>query len=343
MADSNLTGLTEDTTPLGSDLMYGVSGGTTDFKRYLGDHNLMPDGFMINGVISVTVATNNITVALKTRSGGNPSATDPVSVWIAGAWRTCTAALSVTKNAGTNWFNAGAAELATYEQDYFAYLIWNTTPATDIMDIGFSRAPYFRVYSEASGTTTNEKYLAYGNGSAPTSTDSCVVIGRFAATLSASASYNWSVPTYTNTNLIQYPIYTSRVLSYVPTWASTGTATSLGNGTLIGQYRWNERCIELIGVTLIAGTTTTYGTTQYSFALPFTPATVTTFRHLFYGYVYDNSTTTMYIASGGNVAGGVNTIQSMQTHGNAAVVSSTVPMTFATSDQIVMKGIYPVA
>ncbi len=219
MADSNLTGLTERTTPLGSDLRYGVYSGTTDFKMYDGTYNLLPDGFMINGVISVTVATNNITVALKTRSGGNPSATDPVSIWINGSFRRCTAALSVTKNAGTNWFNAGAAELATLEQDYFAYLIWNTTPATDIMDIGFARAPYFTVYSEASGTTTSEKYLANGNGSAPTSTDSCVVIGRFAATLSASASYNWSVPTYTNTNLIQYPIYNTRVLTYAPTIA----------------------------------------------------------------------------------------------------------------------------
>lgn len=343
MADANLTALTEDSTPLGSDLVYGVSSGTTDFKRYLGDENLLPEGHMVNGKISVTVATNNITVALKTKSGGNPSATDPVSVWINGSFRTCTAALSVTKNAGTNWFNAGAAEFATLEQDYFVYLIWNTTPATDIMDIGFARIPYGAVYSDFSGTTTNEKYLAYGNGSAPTSTDDCVVIGRFAATLSASASYNWSVPTFTSSNLIQSPIYTSRVLSYVPTWASTGTAVALGNGTLIGRYRWIERSIELVGITLIAGTTTTYGTTQYSFVLPFTPSTVATFRHIFYGYVYDNSTTTMYIANGNNVAGGANTITAMQTHGNTAVVSSTVPMTFATSDQIVMKGIYPVA
>src|SRR6185436_10289424 len=116
--------------------------------------NLLPDGYMVNGKLSVTVASNNITVAIKTKSGGNPSTTDPVSVWINGSYRRITAALSVTKNAGTNWFASGSAELATKEIDYFAYLIWNTTPATDIMDIGFARIPFGRVYSDFSGTTT---------------------------------------------------------------------------------------------------------------------------------------------------------------------------------------------
>lgn len=267
MADSNLTGLTEDTTPLGSDLMYGVSSGTTDFRRYLGDHNLMPDGFMVNGVISVTVATNNITVALKTRSGGNPSATDPVSVWIAGSWRTCTAALSVTKNAGTQWFGLGT-EFAALEQDFFPYLIWNTTPATDIMDIGFARVPYFTVYSDASGTTTSEKYLAYGNGSAPTSTDSCVVIGRFAATLSASASYNWSVPTYTNTNLINRPIYETRVLTYAP------TITGFSANPTSTAYRYQIK-LDRLRVDLNQGVNGTSNATTFTVTAPMAHATLT--------------------------------------------------------------------
>lgn len=188
----------------------------------------MPDGYMTNGMIQVTVASNNITLALKTKAGTDPSSTDPVTVWIAGTKRQCTAALSVTKNAGTNWFNSGAAILATKEIDYFAYLIWNTTPATDIMDIGFARVPYGNVYSDFSGTSTAETYLAFGNASTPTSTDNVAVIGRFAATLSASASYNWSVPTYTNTNLKQYPIFHTRSLSWVgAVTAGAGTPTTV--------------------------------------------------------------------------------------------------------------------
>jgi len=341
MADANLTALTEDSTPLGSDLMYGVSSGTTDFKRYLGDDNLLPEGHMVNGKISVTVATNNITVALKTKSGGNPSATDPVSVWINGSFRTCTAALSVTKNAGTNWFGSGGASFATLEQDYFVYLVWNTTPATDIMDIMFARIPYGAVYSDFSGTTTNEKYGAYGNASAPASTDNCVVIGRFAATLSATASFNWSVPTYTSANLIQSPIYETRTLTYVPTWASSGTAVALGDGLLVGQFIMRGRYI-LLRVKLTMGATTTYGTGTYNFVIPFTAKTTTNLTYGCYGYAYDNSTTTMYIANG-NIPSGGTAINSMQTHGNASPVGQLVPMTFAASDQITMTGEYPIA
>jgi len=121
MADSNVINLTENTAPLGGDLFYMVddpNGSAADRKLYLGNLNLLSDGFMVNGKISVTVSSNNITVALKTKSGGNPSATDPVAVWVNGSFRMCTAALSVTKNAGTQWFALGSA-FAALEQDFF--------------------------------------------------------------------------------------------------------------------------------------------------------------------------------------------------------------------------------
>ena len=234
MADTKITALTQNTAPLGSDMKVMVDDPNgTPLTQYIynGTDNLLPEGWMMNGKISVTVASNNITLALKTKSGGNPSATDPVSVWINGSFRTCTAALSVTLAAGTNWFNSGSSGaascgLATNEIDYFAYLIWNTTPATDIMDIGFARKPYYSLYSDASATTTSENYLAYGNGSAPTATDSMVNIGRFAATLSATASFNWSVPTYTNSNLKQYPSDRTRELVWTPAHSRTGGAYS---------------------------------------------------------------------------------------------------------------------
>lgn len=180
------------------------------------------EGVLVNGVISVTVASNNLTVAIKTLAGANPSAGDPVTIQINGVIRSITSALSVTKNAGTNWCNAGGAALATKEVDYFAYLIWNTTPATDVVDIGFARIPYGSVYSDFSGTTTNENYLAYGNASAPTSTDDVVNIGRFAATLSAGAGYTWTVPTFTTTNLKQRPTFETRELSFVFTRTVSG-------------------------------------------------------------------------------------------------------------------------
>lgn len=184
-----------------------------------------PSGFLLNGKIVVSVASNNITVAIKTYDGIDPSASDPVFVRINNTIYKLTAALSVTKNAGTSWCNAGSSELATKEIDYFVYILWNTGPATDILDIGFSRISHGRLYSDFSATTTNEKYLAYGNATQPNSTDEVAVIGRFAATLSASASFNWSVPTFTNINLIQHAIFETRLLDWVPAWSGNASMT----------------------------------------------------------------------------------------------------------------------
>ena len=285
MANQKVTALTESSAPDGSDLGYTVTGAANSRKRYLPDFNVLPDSWALNYEISVTVASNNITVALKTKSGGNPSATDPVSAWINGTYRRGTAALSVTKNAGTSWFGSGAAELATKEIDYFVYLIWNTTPATDILDLGFSRIPYGRVYSDFSATTTAQNYLATANASAPTSTDACVNIGRFAATLSATASFNWSVPTFTNSNLIQYPITETRWLNWVPTL----TGFSADPTNTVYEYMVNS------GNVVVRSRQTTAGTsnaTTFTMTLPFTAKTLSNAVWHAFAQVMDNSALT---------------------------------------------------
>jgi hypothetical protein len=93
------------------------------------------------------------------------------------------------------------------------------------------------VVSDFSGTVTNEKYcdgISY-TGQA-NSTDNVVNIGRFAATLSAGTGYTWSVPTFTNVNLIQRPIYESRVLGYQPTYSASGSMTYTSVTTTTAKY-----------------------------------------------------------------------------------------------------------
>ena len=168
--------------------------------------------FMSNGMISVTVASNNLTLALKNWLGNDPSSGNPVSVYLGGTQRTITAPLSVTVNAGTNTFNAGAAELKTQAIDYFAYLGWNSI---DGITIGFSRI-VGRSYGDFSATATNEKYCAISIITHAVAANEYAIIGRFEATNSGTASYNWSVPTYTPTNLVQYPIINTRRLTWTP-------------------------------------------------------------------------------------------------------------------------------
>src|SRR5690349_66055 len=148
MANAKLTALTENNSPAGSDLGYVVTGGTNTRKRYLPDFNLLPDGFATNYKIEVSVASSDLTVTLRTKSGGNPSATDSVGAWINGTYRRGTAALSKTLADATNWFASGSAVTAAQEIDYFVYLCWNTTPATDILDLVFARIPNAKVFGD---------------------------------------------------------------------------------------------------------------------------------------------------------------------------------------------------
>lgn len=186
-------------------------------------------GMMLNGKISLSVVSNDLVLAIKTWAGADPSASDPVYINIAGTVRTISAATSCTLPDGTNWFNAGSAELATKEIDYFAYAIWDSN--SSVVAVAPARIPFGRLVSDFSATTTNEKHL--GNYANYTTTDDVCVIGRFAATLSAGAGYTWTVPTFTSVNLILHPIYETRILDFVPQW----TGLSVGNGTLTGKYQ----------------------------------------------------------------------------------------------------------
>jgi hypothetical protein len=171
-----------------------------------------PSRGLIGGVINVSVASNNLTVAVKTLQGTDPSPTNPVGIIIGNQLRSITSALSVTSIAGTNWLNMGSAELATREVDLFTFMQWNST--TSAVNILVSRLPYSRLMGDFVNSGTNEKgVFGIVNYNA---TDNVVNIGRFAATLSAGAGHTWSVPTFDNANLIQEPIYETRWLDYTP-------------------------------------------------------------------------------------------------------------------------------
>lgn len=231
--------------------------------------------------ISVTVSANDLIVALKHEDGADPSTDRPLYFKIGDSLRACTAALSKTLADGTNWFNAGSAELATKEVDYFVYAIWNTT-GTDIVDLGFARVPYFSVYSDASGTTTNEKYLAYANASAPTSTDDMVNIARFTAILSAGAGYTWTVPTFTTANLVNRPTFETRW----STWTPTFTGFSANPTSLLNRYRINGRVCMIVHT---EGSNGTSNATGFTISLPLSCSASSATGYVLCGLAVDNN------------------------------------------------------
>jgi hypothetical protein len=134
-----------------------------------------------------------------------------------------TAALSVTKNAGTNYFNSGSAELATLEVDYFVYVGYN---ATDGITLGFSRLPYATTYGDFNTTNTNDRYCAISNITTAASTDVYELVGRFNAILSATANFFWSIPG--TSIIVNHPITDTRWLTWTPTVTSgAGTYTTI--------------------------------------------------------------------------------------------------------------------
>lgn len=236
-----------------------------------------PQGFLINGKIVPSVSSNNLTVAIKGMDGNDPSSSNPVYIRIGDTVRTLTAALSVTKNAGTNWCNSGGAELATKEIDYFVYLGYN---ATDGTVVGFSRIPYANRYDDFSATTTNEKYCAISTITTAAAGDYYQNIGRFAATLSAGAGYTWTVPTFTATNLIQRPIYETRTLNNATTWAGFSADPS---GTF--KYKLVSNLVYLEYSDASAGSS---NATTMTFTTPFAP--LSTKASFFVLHVKDNGT-----------------------------------------------------
>jgi hypothetical protein len=241
-----------------------------------------PQGFLLNGKIVPSVASNNLTVAIKGMDGNDPSASNPVYVRIGDTVRTITAALSVTKNAGTNYFNSGGAELATKEVDYFVYLGYN---ATDGVVIGFARIPYVSRYDGFSTTSTAETYCAISTITNAAAADGYELIGRFAATLSAGAGYTWSVPTFTATNLIQKPIFETRLLTYVPTIAFVATGSPSTVSASNHKYRISGGAVYVNAY--VAYSSAGNAVTSINFTLPFANAVN---RFLAGGTVYPAAT-----------------------------------------------------
>lgn len=240
----------------------------------LSTSNYAPQGFLVNGRIATSVASNDLTVAIKAMDGTDPSASNPVYVRIGNTVRTITSALSVTKNDGTNWMNLGASEHATLENDLFAYLGYNTT---DGVVIGFSRIPYARRYGDFSATTTNEKYAAISTITNAVAGDEYENIGRFNAILSATASFNWSLPA--TSIIINRPIFNTRWLTYTTTWAGFSVDPT-------GTFKYSiidSTCF----VTYADGASGTSNATTLTFTLP-----VASLRNAANGgivYVKDNS------------------------------------------------------
>lgn len=218
-----------------------------NLKLSLWKTNNLPEGTVWNGKIETSVSSNNITVSIKTLSGSDPSSSSPVYVRIGNVVREITSSLSVTKNSGTNWFNAGSSELTDNEIDYFVYLGYNST---DGVTIGFARIPSALKYGDFSTTSTNARYCAINTITNAVSSDIYVNIGRINATL--NSSYQWSIPA--TSIIVNKPIMYTRYLTWNPTYAG---GITVSGGTTSSRYMIRDNnciCENTLEATTVSGT-----------------------------------------------------------------------------------------
>jgi len=288
--------------------------------------------------IAPSITSNNLTLAIQHLDGTNPSTTSPMAFKIGNSIKVATGALSVTKNAGTNWCNAGAAELAANPIDFFVYVI-NETGASAGVKVGFSRIPYARTMADFINTTTSEKYIA-GSWANFNSTDEVAVIGRFRAQLSAAASYNWSIA---SALVIHRPIHETDWLNLtlVP------TNLTLGNGTVVYKYKLQMDVMNF-HVSVIWGSTTSITGTGVSALLPMSASSVYPNIANFFAIgscrLYDNGTASYVGVTQLNsvTAFNLQAQNAAATYLSLAQLSSTIPHTWANTDEMRGIGIYQV-
>jgi hypothetical protein len=119
--------------------------------------------------------------------------------------------------------------------------------------------------------------------------------------------------------------------AYTPAWGSTGTAPAIGNGTITGSYVAAGKLI-IAKITMVTGSTSTYGTGTYTWSLPFTATTTGAAAGLQTGVgaVFDTSAGSRFVRTVWQASSGA--IELLDA--NSATVGQTVPMTWATGDSM---------
>lgn len=284
--------------------------------------------------ITPSIASNNLTLAIKALSGNDASATEPISFMIAGAGRTLTGALSVTVNAGTNIFNAGAAKLLGNDIDFFVYIGWRAASST--LFVLISRLPLGRTYADFSATSTSERYGAF-SGSAPASTDVVRVIGRFAAQNSGTAAFNWSIP---SAFVVHEPIFETRWLNF----NFFSSNITIGNGTTnVSRYKITMNKVDFYNKWTLGSTSAI--PTSPVFSPPLTPSSSQqTYDGPIGGARYNDTGTANYlgaiILAGTEVQPVAYTVGG--TYAGMTGLTATVPHTWATTDVMEHQGSYEI-
>lgn len=130
--------------------------------------------------------------------------------------------------------------------------------------------------------------------------------------------------------------------SWTPSWTGSSSNPSLGNGTITAAYKRADATAKTVTFRLrvSAGSTTSFGSGQWSFSLPsglvpVTPQAIT-------GHILDSSSSNRYACTAYVTSTGSGTVERIAVNGTLGV-SGAIPMTWANNDQILLSGTYEIS
>lgn len=135
-------------------------------------------------------------------------------------------------------------------------------------------------------------------------------------------------------------------VSYTPAWTSTGTAPTIGNGSIVGaSITTGPKTIDWY-MTITMGSTTTYGTGSYRFSLPVAASTRAAGSTLNIAGLLTDTGTAIWGVQACRIITST-TIELLAPTATAdarlAVVAQTVPFTWANTDIVSIAGRYEAA
>jgi hypothetical protein len=132
--------------------------------------------------------------------------------------------------------------------------------------------------------------------------------------------------------------------TYTPTWTASGSAPSFGNAVIVARYVKRGKWVHAYG-RITFGTTSSFGTGTYTFALPAGAAQPALGQ---WGDLtaFDASTNNFNLAKAGNTAGSTSLMQGLygaSVVGSISVYAQTVPWTWANGDVLEWNLVYEAA
>jgi hypothetical protein len=130
-------------------------------------------------------------------------------------------------------------------------------------------------------------------------------------------------------------------IPYTPTWTTSGTAPSIGNGTLTGRYAISGNTVNVV-INLIAGSTTTFGTNGQSFSLPIQAANQTV-SYVGHAHLLDTTRWGGQCIASPNASNTAPFFPASATDTRLTGLTNAVPQTLTTAAQIRLSLAYEIA